>query len=339
MRIEEQVLLAPFSTFHVGGKATYFVRVKSVPELLEALRWAKKHKIRFFILGGGSNILIGDNGFDGLVIKIELLGTSFTDRGEWIEAAVASGESWDAFVAQGVSRGLYGIENLSGIPGTVGGTPVQNVAAYGAEVAGTILFVDAIDTHTLQNIRLNNEKCFFSYRNSFFKTLEGSHVVITQVIFRLEKKAPLRLTYREVGDFFKTRNVVEPTLSEVRRAILEIRSKKFPDLSVMGTAGSFFKNPSLSHKDLAQLLVTFPSLPYFPLEKGGGKIALGWLLEELGWKGAREERAGVFERHALVLVNFGGASAADINGLAHRITVDVAQKTGIAIEPEIISVS
>ena len=338
MHLEEDILLQPFTTFHIGGPARFFVRVETTAELLEALAFAKEKNLPLFILGGGSNVLIAEEGFPGLVIKIELRGISFTDRGEKVEAIVAAGEVWDVFVEKVVAEGFFGIENLSGIPGTVGGTPIQNVGAYGAEVGQIIQWVEAVDTKSGELVTLSNGDCHFSYRSSFFKSDEGRRFIITRVCFSLGKKGIPNLSYRDVREFFAAEKNPNPSLTEVRDAILAIRARKFPDLTKVGTAGSFFKNPIVTAEQLEPVLGLFPDLPHTLLPSGEVKIALGGLLDRLGWKGIREGDTGVFPNQELVLVNYGGAKAGDIVGLASRISADVKKKTGITIAPEIIFV-
>ena len=337
MTIEERVPLAPFTTFRIGGNARFFVRVRTVQELQEALAFARRQGVPFFVLGSGSNVLIADEGFPGLVIAVLLRGMSFQDCGESVEVIAAAGEPWDAFVAAAVTRGLYGVENLSGIPGMVGATPIQNVGAYGVEVAEVIEWVEAFDAETGAVTVLRKEACSFGYRTSMFKTPAGKRFVITRVCFRLQKQGTLNLSYRDIREFFSGPDAPTPTLAVLRQAVLSIRSRKFPSLAETGTAGSFFKNPTVTRLQLEQLLSQFPGIPHFPLDRGV-KIALGALLERLGWKGHRRGSVGVYQAQALVLVNYGGATAAEVHALASAMVHSVFEKTGIVIAPEIIFV-
>ncbi|OGG48316.1 UDP-N-acetylenolpyruvoylglucosamine reductase [Candidatus Kaiserbacteria bacterium RIFCSPHIGHO2_01_FULL_51_33] len=335
MEIEREVLLASFTTFQIGGRARFFARVRTPQDLKEALEWGEKEKVPFFVLGGGSNLLISDDGFPGLVIKIEIGGVSLKEEGEVFQVVAGAGEPWDPFVVRTIESGLSGLENLSGIPGTVGGTPVQNVGAYGVEVGTAIAWVEAYSMKTYKKRLFQNTDCQFGYRTSFFKTEEGRQWIITRVAFHLSKNGAPNLSYREVRDYFTNRET-PPTPLEVREAVLLIRSRKFPDIKVIGTAGSFFKNPAVDSTTLAKLLKEFPDLPHFPLRGGGSKIALGALLERLQWKGVRRGRVGVFEKQSLVLVNYGGSTAQEMREFAENIIRDVREKTGIEIVPEIV---
>ena len=302
MEIEKEVLLAPFTTFQIGGRARFLIRIRTLEDLEKALAWGAEKNLPLLVLGGGSNLLINDEGFSGLVIKVEISGVLFKEEGDAVEAIAGAGESWDSFVAQTVARGFFGLENLSGIPGTVGGTPIQNVGAYGAEVGNTIVWVEAMHMKTRERRLFQNSDCQFGYRTSYFKTIGGQLWVVTRVAFHLAKNGTPNLSYREVREYFSGR-MPEPTLQEIRQAILNIRGRKFPDLTVVGTAGSFFKNPTVSEEILAELLQKFPDLPHFPLPGGDRKIALGALLERLKWKGVRRGKAGAFEKQSLVLGN------------------------------------
>ncbi len=336
MEILTHVPLAPFSTFRIGGVARYFVRVDTVADLVEAFRFARERSLPVFILGGGSNVLIADEEFKGLVIKIELRGVSFEPEGTEVTASVAAGEPWDAFVAETVERGLQGLENLSGIPGSVGAVPVQNVGAYGVEVAQTIVRVEVFNPATETVALFSNAECDFGYRDSFFKTEAGRSLIITRVYFRLNPRGVVNTRYRDVQSYFARRGIECPTVKELRAAVIEIRQDKFPDLTRIGTAGSFFKNPIISAAEAAKLQEQFQGLPLFPLPDGRVKVALGWLLEQLGWKGKCVGAVGTFDRQSLVLINVGGATAREVREFAEAITQDVQEKTGMVIVPEII---
>lgn len=335
MEIQKNVSLREFSTFKIGGEARFFCSVTTKEELLEALVVARKEEVPVFILGGGSNVLVSDDGFSGLVIKMDFRGIEFLDKGTTVEAIASAGEPWDAFVAQVVEKNLRGLENLSGIPGTVGAAPVQNIGAYGVEVKDSILWVEVLNTKTLKTEVLENEACQFDYRNSFFKTKKGKHLIITRVCFSLSKKRPLKTDYKDLTDYFFSKDVT-PTLKGVRKAVLEIRGRKFPDLSKIGTAGSFFKNPILSKHQFKALMRMYPDMPYFVQPYGKVKVPLGWILEYVcGVKGKRVGDVASFEKQALVLVNFGSASAYEVSTFAHEIIRNVKEKTGIDVEWEV----
>ena len=289
MTIQEDIPLAGFTTFKIGGNARYFCLAKNENDLKEGIAFAKEKKISVFVLGGGSNILISEKGFDGLVIKVELVGVAFEEEAGDVVATVASGENWDTFVAETVKRGLYGLENLSGIPGSVGGAPVQNIGAYGMEVKDAIQSVEVFDPKDLKIKTFSKKQCQFGYRDSIFKH-EAKNLIIMRVVFLLKKKGDLKLDYRDVKKYLDDNKIEMPTLAQVRDAILEIRSKKFPDLKKFGTAGSFFKNPIISKEEHRKLLEDFPKIQSFPVDEHSVKIPAGWLLDVLcGFKGVRKE--------------------------------------------------
>ncbi len=341
MIFEEYIPLAPFTTFKIGGKARYFCRVKSAAELAEALQYAKENRLPFFVLGGGSNLLIDDAGFPGLVIKVEIHGIEFRKNADGtMNADAGAGEDWDEFVAETVRRGLSGVENLSLIPGTVGAAPVQNIGAYGVEAKDTVHSVEVLNTETGKVDVIPAAQCYFAYRDSIFKHAEGKKYIITRVRFTLREGAPLQINYRDVTEFFQKKGVAAPTLQQVRDAIVAIRTAKLPDLSRFGTAGSFFKNPIISRADYEKLLARYPGLPSFPAEPLTVKVPAAWILDNIcGWKGHTEGTVGVYQNQALVLVNTGGGTSAEIDALAKKMQDSVLEKTGIVLEREVIAVS
>ena len=336
MEIQQQVLLAPYTTFKVGGSADYFCSVTNIDELRESVRFAASRALPFFILGGGSNVVVSDNGFQGLVIRMRCGGIARRSLGDAaVEFSVGAGEDWDAFVARAVTEGLYGIENLSGIPGSVGATVIQNVGAYGVEVRDFIASVEAFDPDTMALRTLKNEECAFGYRDSFFKTREGSRFIITRVIFQLALHGVLNTSYKDVRDYFSLQRL-PPSLQSLREAILIIRARKFPDLARFGTAGSFFKNPLVREGEYALLREQFPDIPGFPGDAGYIKVPAAWLIEHVGgYRGKRVGAVGSFENQALVIVNYGGASAKDIVRFTDAIAETIADKTGVVLEREV----
>jgi UDP-N-acetylmuramate dehydrogenase len=334
------VPLAPLTTMHVGGPARYFTCVRTLSELKEAFLFSQKHNLSVFILGGGSNILVGDGGYDGVVVKIELSGVEFFEKENgFIEVVVGAGECWDDFVNETVRRGFYGLENLSGIPGTVGAAPIQNIGAYGVEVKNSILWVEVFDPKDAESKVIQNNECDFAYRDSFFKTSKGKHLVVTKVCFCLERDGILNTAYKDIQGYFQRGGGGRPTLRSIRKAILSIRSKKFPNIQKVGTAGSFFKNPIVSEEKACVLSEQFPDMPQFPVSLGV-KIPIAWILDHaLSWKGKREGAIGVYPNHSLVLVNYGGGTVADIESFARKIQTDVKEKVGIDIEREVTTVN
>lgn len=336
MRIQENVALAPYTTFKIGGSADYFCNVETKKDLEEALAYRKKKSLAFYVIGGGSNILVGDVGFRGLVIRLALRGWVWRDIDHAaIEVVVAAGENWDAFVAEAVARGVYGVENLSGIPGSVGGTPIQNVGAYGMEVAEVIVSVTACNIDTLTWHTFTNKDCTFGYRDSFFKTPKGKKYIVTDVTFRLHKKGKLDVSYKDLTNFFAESGEIQ-TLASVRRAVLEIRGRKFPDLKKFGTAGSFFKNPILGKRETKRLKKQYPDMPSYDAPKDKIKIPAAWLIEHVGgFKGMRSGNVGSFQNQALVIVNYGAATAVEILQFGDKIIADIFKKTAVRLEREV----
>ena len=406
MKIQEHISLKELTTMKIGGIARYFCRVENENDLREALAFARSKDIPFAILGGGSNVLIHDKGFKGLVIRVDIRGVECSEvpppsipltgavhpshpktdaqglaklqvfashplkRGEGKESAnsviviVGAGENWDSFVAEAVKRGLWGIENLSGIPGTVGATPVQNIGAYGAEIKDVLEWVEAFDAKHGEARRIANADCGFEYRSSIFKNPENKRLIITRVAFRLKKDGVPNLSYKDLKERFKIYDLrfkkERPALADIRKAVLEIRSKRFPDLKEFGTAGSFFKNPIISVEKYDELKKKFPDLPGFPIDadrrgykdtqmnadkngllriKDKGlkiKVSLAWILDNIcGLKGYRKGNVALFEKQPIVLVNTGGATSNEIKEFAEEIIACVKSKTGIEIEWEV----
>lgn len=352
MIIQENISLAPHTTFKIGGPARFFCRVSNEDELVEAVKFAKDKKIPIFVIGGGSNVLVNDKGFDGLVIKMEIGGIEkihdsrfkiqdegkreAVDNSKKVIISVAAGEVWDDFVAYAVGQGLYGIENLSAIPGTVGASPVQNIGAYGMDVSQTIYTVRALDKESMNFVEFSNEECLFSYRESVFKKNKGRYIV-TRVDFVLDREGKVNTEYKEVGDYFRNKNLTaSPTLGEVREAIIDIRRNKLPDWKVWGTAGSFFKNPIISAEQFAKLAEKYPGVPGFPGSDGLVKVSLGWILDKVcNVRGRRVGKAQVYGKQALVLVAEPGATSEEVVILAKELMNCVKEKTGITIEGEV----
>ena len=337
---EENVELKKFTTFKIGGPARYFFRVRNLDEAREALGFARLENLPHFVLGGGSNLLASDSGFSGIIIKNEILGVSFTEVDGDVLAIAGAGEHWDSFVSETVRRGLYGLENLSGIPGTVGSAPIQNIGAYGTEVKEVIVSVEAIDSRTDRLKKFSNADCHFGYRHSFFKTTEGKNFIITAVQVRLKKRGALNLDYKDLKNYFAKTDTV-PTLGLVREVVLEIRRGKFPDLETCGTAGSFFKNPIIPLAQFEKLKKKFPDLPGFFLptinyKLQTVKVPLAWILDNVcQLKGYRKGNIELFERQPIVVVNTGGASAKEAQELAQEVMARVKEKTGISIAWEV----
>jgi len=335
MNIQENVLLAPFTTFRIGGAARFFVRAQNVVDVELAMRFAHEKKLSVFVLGGGSNILISDLGFNGLVIKNEIRGIAEEAVGDSVRLIAGAGEDWDGFVKYAVEeKGLYGLENLSLIPGTVGATPVQNVGAYGTEAKDTIEWVEVYNSTTKMIEKLIGADCQFAYRDSIFKHERKGNVIL-RVAFLLKKNGKLSTDYKDVKKYFEERSA-EPSLCGVRNAIVEIRTNKLPDVSKIGTAGSFFKNKTILKTEYQKLLEKYPLLPAFPVDETRVKIPTAWILDNVcGYKGLTRGNVGVYQNQALVLVNFGQGTAEEIKSLADEMASCVKEKMDISISPEV----
>lgn len=346
LQIQESVPLAGYTTFRIGGPARYFAEARSEAELAEAVEFASRHGLRTFVLGGGSNLLVGDSGFDGLVMHVALdSAAEVIDGGEFVEYTVAAGVEWDGFVHQVCGQGISGVECLAGIPGSVGGTPVQNVGAYGQEVAGTIVRVRVLDVERREFGWLSREQCGFSYRRSIFNSTERGRYIVTAVTFRFDRKARPNLSYADLQRHFGAGATPSPL--EVYHAVRAIRHGKGM-LIVNGeadcrSAGSFFKNPVVPVSVLGAIAsavgVPVEKVPHWPARAGSVKLAAAWLLEQAGFvKGYAMGEAGISSRHTLALINRGHASAADVAALRDAIRAEVRRRFGVELEQEPVMV-
>jgi UDP-N-acetylmuramate dehydrogenase len=351
MTIQEKVPLAPLTTLKVGGEARYFAEIKREDELEEALKFGNSRNLPLFVLGGGSNVVVADSGWPGLVIKIAVggLATPKTDDGSAVLFSVGAGVEWDDFVSQTVVQNCAGVECLSGIPGSVGGTPVQNVGAYGQEVADTIESVRALDLKENRIVVLPKPACGFRYRSSIFNSTQRGRYIILRVNYRLKRGGPPILKYADLQRYFEkdvgasSSKGRMPSLVEVRDAVRTIRRSKGM-LIVAGdedcrSAGSFFKNPVVSEHNFKELAVRAASkgleIPNYPALDAQHKISAAWLVENSGFsKGYVKGRAGISQKHALALINRGDAQASDIVHLKDEIQSAVQTEWGILLEPE-----
>ena len=333
MPIQEQIPLASYTTFKIGGNARYFCAVASEDELIQAVQFAQQKSLPTLVIGGGSNMLISDKGFDGLVIRINIKGIVVRDG----VVSAGAGEVWDDFVAYAVDAGISGFENLSAIPGTVGASPVQNIGAYGIEVCDLIDSVRALDTTTMSFVELSQDACAFAYRDSLFKHQKGRYIIVG-VNFIANKNNAINVEYKDLKEYFKKEIEQKSAITalQVRNAVISIRAAKLPDWKQWGTAGSFFKNPIISEGKYGELKKTYPDMPSFAEPDGKVKIPLGWVLDKIcNVKGLKNGRARVYEKQALVLVSEPGATAEEVSGLAHMLIDSVKEKTGIEVEGEV----
>lgn len=333
IEIKTQVPLADFTTLKIGGEARLFVEVSTEDQIIEAVQFAKQNDLDIFVLGGGSNCLISDNGFDGVVLKIALKGVQFNGN----KVVAQAGEDWDEFVKFCVDRQLQGIECLSGIPGLVGGTPVQNVGAYGQEVSETIEMVRVFDRKSHQILELNNQDCKFSYRKSIFNSTETNRFIVVSVTFILSENGTPKLVYKDLKEYF---NGKIANLAETRDAVCEIRAKKAMLVRQKGkdsqSVGSFFKNPIVLNDKLIEIeKVSKKVVPNFKFDDENVKIPAAWLIEQSGFKkGYKLGNAGLSTKHTLALTNRGDAKATDILALKSEIQTKVKTKFGIELNPE-----
>ncbi|MGC1240198.1 MAG: UDP-N-acetylmuramate dehydrogenase [Chryseosolibacter sp.] len=336
IKAEENVDLFPFNTFGIHAKARYLVTVKSLEEAAEIFKSDRFKQHRTLILGGGSNILLTSD-FEGLVIKNELRGiTTVREDDRRLALKVGSGEHWHHLVMYCVGKDLGGIENLSLIPGTVGAAPMQNIGAYGVEIRDVIQSVDAMDMQTGLVRSFSREECAFGYRESVFKQHLKDKYFISSITLSLTKKDHrFNTSYGAIKDVLAEKNVKAVTIRAISDAVIEIRRKKLPDPSVIGNAGSFFKNPSIAPATFEALRINYPAIPSFPGENDLIKIPAAWLIEQCGWKGKTLDNIGVHKHQALVLVNYGNGEGKKIWQLAMEIQSSVQEKFNILLHPEV----
>jgi UDP-N-acetylmuramate dehydrogenase len=335
------VALAPLTTIGVGGPARFYTSVTSAAEVRSAISAARDLALPWMVLGGGSNVLVGDEGYDGLVIHLDLRGMQVDERGHELEVTAAAGEPWDHFVAGVVERGWAGLETLSGIPGRVGATPIQNVGAYGQEVAETIVMVSALDTVEDRLVDFAAEECRFSYRDSWFKSGAPGRYVVLEVTFRLRVGGAPTVRYAELARRLEGR---EASLAEVRETVIAVRRGKSmvldPSDPNSRSCGSFFVNPVVSgaqylavEEAAARLGVGEP--PRYAAGSGTVKLSAAWLIERAGFpRGYVRGRAGLSANHALAVINRGGATAAEILALVREIQDGVREKFAVGLVPE-----
>lgn len=341
LEIREDVPLAPLTTIGIGGPAHFFAAATSVDEVREGVEWASRHHQQLFILGGGSNLLISDRGFDGLVLRIDLRGTVVESEDEYATVKVAAGEPWDSFVAMAVERGWAGIECLSGIPGSTGATPIQNVGAYGQDVSETIIRVEVLDRRTGLVTSLTNLDCRFGYRASLFKNVERDRYVVLNVTFRLKAGGDASVRYPELARYLEERSGSPADLRTVREAVIAIRKRKGmvidprdPDTR---SDGSFFMNPviSVAEYDRFKTRSGAEGATHFPAADGSVKLSAAWLIEHAGFtKGFVHGNVGLSSKHTLAVVNRGGGTAREVRELVAMIQAAVREKFGIEIQPE-----
>lgn len=336
--LRAKIALTSMTTLRCPATARFFVDVTQEQDLVRALDWAAEQGLGTLILGGGSNLVLAGD-VDGLVIRLAIPGRQWEDVSEeGATLVLGAGENWHEVVLYAAGSGYRGIENLALIPGTCGAAPVQNIGAYGVELKDTLVSVNAWDCEGRQMVTLENEACQFAYRDSVFKREPGRYLIV-QVKLRLSRTRPLSLGYGDVVHYFS--NVPDKaalTPLDVAEGVMAVRRRKLPDPEQIPNAGSFFKNPVVSQATWEQLKSTFPDIASYPGDTGV-KLAAGWLIDQCGWKGYRNDKVGVHNHQALVLINHSNGTGKDILALAERIRADVADVYDIEleIEPRIVS--
>ena len=335
MEIHTNIPLKNFVTMRLGGNARFMTDVRSIDEIIAIIDRAAAQNLPFYILGGGSNTIVHDEGFNGIVIRNRIMGQEIlSETPSEVSIKVGAGEQWDEFVKKTVDMHLIGIEALSGIPGTVGAAPVQNVGAYGQEVAETIVSLDAYDTQTKTLVSLSNEDCHFSYRNSIFRNAEMGRYIITSVTFRLYKSTPQPPFYEAVQRYLDEHTITIYTPQVIRDAVLAIRTDKLPDPKLKPNNGSFFKNAIIEDWQLTDLRKTYPDIPTYDMPDGRYKVPTGWLIEQAGFKGQLLHGIRVHDKNALVLINESATSFADLASARDEIAGKIRDTFRILIEQE-----
>ena len=332
--LKRDVPLHHLNTFGLPARAAWVAAITTPAQLAAWVAMPEWRYLERFVLGGGSNlILTGD--FDGLVLHVRISGRQLIadEENAWIVRAGA-GENWHDFVCWTLEQGWPGLENLALIPGTVGAAPVQNIGAYGLEMAERFQALEAVDLTTGERITFDRRACRFGYRDSVFKQEAGGRYLITAVTFRLPKPWQPLTRYADVASVLEAKRIAHPTARDIADAVIAIRSRKLPDPTRIGNVGSFFKNPIVDGAVFLRLAAGFPELPHYQQADGRVKLAAGWLIERCGWKGKQLGPVGVYEQQALVLVNGGGARGEDVLRLANAIQQSVQAMFGVTLEPE-----
>lgn len=335
MQIQENISLRQYNTMGIGAKARQFSTFGTLDELQELTALSDDESLAKLVLGGGSNILLTSD-FDGLVLKNELLGIDLVrEDADHYYVKAGAGENWHRFVQYCIGRNWAGVENLSLIPGNVGASPMQNIGAYGVEIKDVFEELEAFHREEKKVYTFSNNDCGFGYRESVFKRRYSNQFVILSVTYRLNKKPKFNTSYGAIAQELEKMGEKELSIRSIAQAVINIRSSKLPDPAIIGNAGSFFKNPSVPAVQYEQLKQQFPGIIGYENADGSVKIAAGWLIEQCGWKGFRRGDAGCHEKQALVLVNYGNASGAEIYQLSTDILSSVQERFGVELEREV----
>ncbi|SIT01210.1 UDP-N-acetylmuramate dehydrogenase [Belliella pelovolcani] len=334
MNIQENISLKSYNTFGIDKKAKFFAIANTEEDVLEALEKAKEWNIPLLILGGGSNILLTQD-INALVLKMEISGINLIEESkEDVFVEVGAGENWHQFVLHCIEQNWAGVENLSLIPGTVGASPMQNIGAYGIEIKEVFHTLRAINRDSGKTEVFDWNECQFGYRESVFKNALKDQYIITKVSFKLKKNPIFNISYGAIEETLQTMGIKELNIKAISDAVIQIRQSKLPDPAVIGNAGSFFKNPTISQEQFDKLKSEYPNIPGYPNENGI-KVAAAWLIEQAGWKGQTFGKIGVHKLQPLVLVNYGDGDGKEIANLSKKIQTSIQEKFGILLHPEV----
>jgi UDP-N-acetylmuramate dehydrogenase len=332
MHFQEDVPLRSYNSFGIDAKARYFATFSDTDMLAAQLK--AKGDLPLLVLGGGSNVLLTRD-FDGLVLRNEIEGMeTVREEGDSVFVKAGAGVNWHRFVLHCIRNDYAGVENLSLIPGSVGASPMQNIGAYGVEIKDVFHELEAMEIATGKLVTFSHSDCAFGYRESVFKNKFKGQFIITSVTYRLSKKPVFHIEYGAIRQELDAMGVTQLSIAAISQAVINIRSSKLPDWTVIGNAGSFFKNPQVSLDKYAELKTAYPNIVAYP-QDAGMKLAAGWLIEQCGWKGFREGDAGCYPKQALVLVNYGAATGGEIYALSEKIIESVEEKFGVLLEREV----
>ena len=340
MDVMTNISLKQYTTMKLGGEARYMATADSASDVVSLYRNARKENLPIFVLGGGSNVITHDEVFEGIVLLNKIKGFEvISDNNETTDVKIGAGEVWDEVVEKAIGLGLQGVEAMSGIPGTAGAAPVQNVGAYGQEIADTLISLEAYDSKTDTIVTISADECDFSYRNSIFRDKEKGRYCILNITLRLNKAEPKPPYYASLQKYIDENDIREVNLSVIRVAVLNIRSEKLPDPAELPSAGSFFKNALVEKWKLEELQKEYSDIPNYAMSDGRYKIPTGWLIDKAGLRGYRSHGMRVYEKNALVLVNDSATGYDDLAAIREEIVQIVFDKFGIKIEQEPLELS
>lgn len=340
MDVMTNISLKQYTTMKLGGEARYMATADSASDVVSLYRNARKENLPIFVLGGGSNVITHDEVFEGIVLLNKIKGFEvISETDETTDVKIGAGEVWDEVVEKAIELGLQGIEAMSGIPGTAGAAPVQNVGAYGQEIADTLISLEAYDSKTDTIVTISADECDFSYRNSIFRDKEKGRYCILNITLRLNKAEPKPPYYASLQKYIDENDIREVNLSVIRVAVLNIRSEKLPDPAELPSAGSFFKNALVEKWKLEELQKEYSDIPNYAMSDGRYKIPTGWLIDKAGLRGYRSHGMRVYEKNALVLVNDSASGYNDLAAIREEIVQIVFDKFGIKIEQEPLELS